>query len=130
MDVEQRTRICRLIEAVISADGFVKLEEREFLRRVVRRFEIAYEMVEVGHVDENAPVSDPGRAAALLRELDPSVQARVMALLVDSAVTDGVVHPKEHALLLVAAAALNVDATALEERIAQRLARATGDSGA
>jgi hypothetical protein len=57
----------------------------------------------------------------MLRELDADVQARVMALLVDSAVTDGEVAPSERALLMVAAAALDIDAAAVEERIRARL---------
>jgi hypothetical protein len=36
-------------------------------------------------------------------------------------VADGVVEPRERALLLSAAAALGIEATALEERIARRL---------
>lgn len=123
MNVEERTKICKLIEAVIAADGVIAVEEQEFLRRVAQRFEIPYAVCEVGPVVDAGPVSDPGRASALLRQLAPAVQARVMALLVDSAVTDGEVHPTEHALLLVAAAALGIDASAVEERITQRLAR-------
>jgi tellurite resistance protein len=47
----------------------------------------------------------------------------VMALLVEAAVVDGRVDPRERALLLVAAAALGIDATAVEERITRRLMR-------
>lgn len=123
MNVEERTKICKLIEAVIAADGVIAPEEQAFLRRVAQRFEIAYAVSEIGPVMDAGPVSDPGRASALLRQLAPDVQARVMALLVESAVTDGEVHPTERALLLVAAAALGIDASAVEERLAQRLAR-------
>jgi len=123
MDVEERKKICRLIEAVIAADGVIALEEREFLRRVAQRFEIPYALVDLGPVRDHGPVSDPGRASALLRQLPANVQTRVMALLVESAVTDGEVHPTEHALLLVAAAALDIDASAVQERIKERLKR-------
>ncbi len=122
MDKEQRLKICKLIEGVIAADGIIRPEEHDFLRRIAQRFEVSFEIAPVGPV-VGAPVSDPGRAARLLRELEPDVQARVMALLVESAVTDGEVAPNEHALLLVAAAALDIDATAVEERIQARLAR-------
>jgi uncharacterized tellurite resistance protein B-like protein len=128
MDVEERTKICKLIEAVIAADGVIAVEEREFLRRVAQRFEIPYEVIAVGPVGDHGPVSDPGRSSALLRQLSTDKQARVMALLVESAVTDGEVHPSEHALLLVAAAALGIDAAAVEERIAKRLAHVTAGS--
>lgn len=123
MDQAERIKICKLIEGVICADGFVREEEREFLRRVVQRFDIPYDLADVGPVSAEGPESDPGRAARYLRELDPTLQARVLALLVDSAVTDGEVAPTERALLLVAAAALDIDATAVEERIQERLDR-------
>ena len=44
-----------------------------------------------------------------------------MALLVEATVIDGRVDPQERALLLASAAALGIEATALEERIAWRL---------
>jgi hypothetical protein len=62
-----------------------------------------------------------GSATNTLRTLDQDAQSRVLALLVEAAVVDGVVEPREHALLLAAAAALGIEATALEERIARRL---------
>jgi uncharacterized tellurite resistance protein B-like protein len=128
MDVEQRMRICHLIEGLIAADGVITPEEQDFMRRIVQRFDVPYPVAEAGPISDRPPVSDPGRAAALLRELDADVRLRVMALLVDSAVSDGVVHPQERAMLLVAAAALDVDAAALEERIAERLRRVTQGS--
>ena len=51
----------------------------------------------------------------------PDVQLRVMALLVEAAVVDGLVVPEERALLLASAATLGIEASALEERIARRL---------
>jgi tellurite resistance protein len=95
----------------------VTAEEDDFYRRVLRRFDLPHESA------DRPPVSDPGRAATLLRELKPDVQARVMALLVEAAIVDGCVDPRERALLLVAAAALGIDATAVEERITRRLLR-------
>jgi len=50
----------------------------------------------------------------------------VLALLVDAAVADREIHPREHALLLAAAAALGIEAVALEERLNQRLQRLAG----
>jgi uncharacterized tellurite resistance protein B-like protein len=115
VDLAQRNKVCRLIEAVIAADGVVVDEEREFLERVVKRFRIP-------DLDgDRPPPSDLGGAMATLRELDSDVQARVMALLVEAAIIDGQVEPREHALLLAAAATLGIEATALEERIARRL---------
>ena len=116
MDIEQQRKICQLIEAVISADGVVVEEERAFLESVVRRFGIPDR-----DADDAIPPSEIGRATSTLRELDPDVQTRVMALLVEAAIVDGQVEPRERALLLAAAATLGIEATALEERIARRL---------
>jgi uncharacterized tellurite resistance protein B-like protein len=116
MDVEERHKVCELIEAMIAADGVVADEEREYLRRIVERF---------GLPERSAgPLSaanDFGRTTTTLRALAPDVQARVMALLVEAAVIDGRVDPQERALLLASAATLGIEATALEERIAWRL---------
>ena len=121
MDSEERQRVCRLVEAVIAADGVITQSEQDFLRRVAQRFGVSFDVAEVGPVSERGPVSDPGRASTMLRELPEDAQARVMAILVESAVTDGEVHPSERTLLLVAAAALGIDAAAVEERIQRRL---------
>lgn len=117
VDIEQRAKVCQLIEAVIAADGVVVPEERDFLKRAIARFKLP-------DLDEGSgahSIRDPGAATTTLRNLDPDVQTRVMALLVEAAVVDGVVEPTERALLLSAAAALGIEATALEERIARRL---------
>jgi len=119
MDVEERHKICRLIETMIAADGKIADEERQFLRRIVERFGLPER--EVGPFSEN----DVGRATTTLRTLTPDVQLRVMALLVEAAVVDGRVDAKERALLLASAATLGIEATVLEERIAARL-RASG----
>jgi len=115
MEIEERYKVCQLVEAMISADGVITDDEREFLRKIVERFGLP--------ARESGPVSqsDFGRTTATLRALEPDVQTRVMALLVDAAVIDGRVDPQERALLLASAATLGIDATALEERIAWRL---------
>lgn len=115
MEVPERAKVRQLIEAVITADGVVSDEEREFLRRVMQRFGMSED------ASTEVPGSDPGRATATLRGLAPDVQSRVMALLVEAAIVDGEVVPEERALLLASAATLGIDACALEERIARRL---------
>jgi uncharacterized tellurite resistance protein B-like protein len=115
VDVEEREKVVGLVQTIISADGLVRTEEREFLKRVVERFGLTEE-----HADRPV-LSDPGRAMATLRALTPDVQARVMALLVEAAIVDGRVAPEERALLLASAATLGIEAHALEERIARRL---------
>jgi len=119
MDIEMRAKVSALLEAVVVADGVIRPEEREFVRRAVNRW----------HLPEpdssRGPVS-LGAATEALRTLDPTAQARVLALLVDAAVADREIHPREHALLLAAAAALGIEAVALEERLNQRLQRLAG----
>ena len=117
MDIDERLKVVGLIEAVIAADGVVSDDEREFLRRIVERFGIDH-----AERADQVVASAPGAAMATLRSLAPDVQVRVMALLVEAAVVDGQVAPEERALLLAAAASLGIEAQALEERIARRLA--------
>src|SRR5579864_6576357 len=113
MDLGERYKVCRLIEAIIRADGVVGDDERAFLQRIVERFGLPtyeWESTEINF----------GATTATLRTLPPDAATRVMALLVEAAVIDGRVDPEEHALLLASAATLGIEATALEERIIWR----------
>ena len=114
-----RAKVSALLEAVVTADGVIRPEEREFVRRAVTRWSLP---------EPDAPLSlrNLGTATEALRALDATAQARVLALLVDAAVADREIHPQEHALLLAAAAALGIEAVSLEERLNQRLNRAVG----
>ncbi|NUP11631.1 MAG: TerB family tellurite resistance protein [Polyangiaceae bacterium] len=119
MDSDQRAKISQLLEAVVAADGVIKPEERAFVRRAIERWKLPV---------PEAPQSlrSLGNATNALRTLEPEAQSRVLALLVDAATVDGEVDPREHALLLAAAAALGIDATALEARIVRQLGAARG----
>jgi len=119
MDLEMRAKVSALLEAVVTADGVIRPEEREFVRRAVTRWRLP---------EPDAPLSlrNLGTATEALRALDATAQARVLALLVDAAVADREIHPQEHALLLAAAAALGIAAVSLEERLNQRLNRPPG----
>lgn len=114
MDDEMRAKVSALLEAVVMADGVIRPEERDFVRRAANRWKLP---------DPDVPLSlrTLGSATETLRALDPAAQARVLAMLVDAAAVDHHLDPREHALLLAAAAALGIDATALEERLLQRL---------
>jgi uncharacterized tellurite resistance protein B-like protein len=114
MDDTTRTKVSALLQAIVTADGVITPEEREFVRRAVARWKLP---------EPDAPVSmgNLGSATETLRSLDPDAQVRVLAVLVDAATVDNHVDPEEHALLLAAAASLGIEATALEERILQRL---------
>ena len=109
-----RAKVSALLEAVVTADGVIMPEERDFVRRAATRYKLP---------EPDAPLSlrNLGTATAVLRALDTSAQARVLALLVDAAAVDHNLDPREHALLLAAAASLGIEATALEERLLQRL---------
>jgi len=114
MENEMRAKISALLEAVVAADNVIRPEEREFVRRAANRWKLP---------EPDAPLSlrNLGTAMETLRALDPNAQARVLALLVDAATVDRHLDPREHALLLAAAASLGIEATALEERLTQRL---------
>ncbi|HVY25376.1 MAG TPA: hypothetical protein VHB79_02450 [Polyangiaceae bacterium] len=114
MDDQTRAKVSALLEAVVAADGVIRPEEREFVKRAATRWKLP---------DPDAPLSlrNLGTAMETLRALEPAAQARVLALLVDAAAVDRHLDPREHALLLAAAAALGIEATALEERLNKRL---------
>lgn len=117
MDPSDRRRICQLVAGMIVSDDHVAEAEKSFLRRIFVRFGLPAE--EAARVE---PI-DAGAASAALRRLPAEVQAKVVALLVEAAIADGVVDPRERAYLLVAAAALGIAADEMEGRIAGRLAR-------
>lgn len=114
MDKEMRAKVSALLEAVVVADGQIRPEEREFVRRAAERWKLP---------EPEAPLSlrSIGAAMEVLRTLSAASQVRIVALLVDAAAIDGDIHPHEHALLLAAAASLGIEATALEERLTMRL---------
>src|SRR5689334_166732 len=114
MDEKARAKVSALLEAIVTADGVIRPEERDFVRRAAVRWKLP---------EPDAPLSlrNIGTATEVLRTLDPAAQARVLALLVDAAAVDRDLDPREHALLLAAAASLGIEATALEERLQKRL---------
>jgi uncharacterized tellurite resistance protein B-like protein len=114
MDSEMKAKVSALLEAMVAADGVIRPEERDFIRRAATRWKLP---------EPDAPLSlrTLGSATEALRALDPAAQAHVLALLVDAAAVDHDLDPREHALLLAAAAALGIEATAIEERLLQRL---------
>src|SRR6187402_1436848 len=114
MENEMRAKVSALLEAIVAADGVIRPEEREFVRRAASRYRLP-------EPEEPLSLRTLGTATAALRELHPDAQTRVLALLVDAAAVDGNLDPREHALLLAAAASLGIEATALEDRLIRRL---------
>ena len=85
MDVEERHKICRLIEAVIAADGVVASAEREYLRKIIERFGLPARDASAPLADNVARLMlDPGGAVRLLVE---SALAAVVAA--EEALEDG-----------------------------------------
>lgn len=117
MEIADRRKICQLVAGILVSDEYLADEESSFLQRIYARFDLPAE--EAAHVE---PI-DAGAASAALRQLPDEVRVKVVALLVEAAIADGVVDPRERAYLLVAAAALGIEGHEMEERIARRLAR-------
>lgn len=114
MDDDTRAKVSALLAAIVTADGVIRPEERDFVRRAAQRWKLP-------EPEEPLSLITLGSATEALRALNPAAQACVLAALVDAAVVDHHLDPREHALLLAAAAALGIEATALEERVLQRL---------
>jgi len=115
VDVADRRKICQLVAGILVSDDDFADAERSFLQRIYARFGLP--------PDEWAEVQPiaVGAAAATLRELPADTHAKVVALLVEAAIADGVVDARERVYLLVVAAAMGIDAIAMEQRIAKRL---------
>jgi uncharacterized tellurite resistance protein B-like protein len=114
MNEQMRAKVSALLESIVTADGVIRPEEREFVRRAAARYRLP-------EPKEPLSLRTLGTATAALRELESDAQSRVLALLVDAAAVDGHLDPREHVLLLAAAASLGIEATALEERLQRRL---------
>jgi uncharacterized tellurite resistance protein B-like protein len=115
VDPAERRVVCELVAGVLLADDVLADAEQHFLKRVFVRCGLPED--EWGAVQPK-PV---GEASAALRDLPKDLQARVAALLVEAAVADGVIDPRERVYLLVVSAAMGIDAVAMEQRLAQRL---------
>ena len=107
--------LCRLVAGILLADDHLADDEKTFLDRVYARSGVP---VEERESIRPIPV---GEASAALRDLPREVQTQVAALLVEAAVADGVIDARERVYLLVVAAAMGIDAVAMEQRIARRL---------
>jgi tellurite resistance protein len=115
VDLATRRQICRLVAGVLLSDEHFADAEKRFLQRIYARFELPPEECAEA---EPIPV---GAATAALRELPADVHGKVAALLVEAAIADGVIDPRERVYLLVAAAAMGLDAVEMEQRLAKRL---------
>lgn len=117
MEIADRRKICQLVAGILLSDETFAAEEKAFLQRIYARFQL-----DASELEALEPI-EAGAAAATLRELPHEVRHRVVALLIEAAVVDGVVDARERAYLLVAAAALDIEADVLERRLVERLER-------
>jgi uncharacterized tellurite resistance protein B-like protein len=115
MDDAQRRILCQLVTGIVLADDHLAEEERSFLQRVYARSGLP-----AAEWDSIRPIP-AGEAAPALRSLPSELQAKVAALLVEAAVADGIVDARERVYLMVVAAAMGIDALAMEERVTRRL---------
>lgn len=115
MDLADRRTLCQLVAGVLTADDDFADVEKRFLQRIYARLGLPPEEWETV---EPIPLS---AATAALRRLPAEMHTKVAALLVEAAIADGIVEPRERAYLLVAAAAMGVDPLEMEQRIANRL---------
>lgn len=115
MDDAQRRVLCQLVAGILLADDRLADDERGFLHRVYARSGLP-----TSEWESVRPIP-MGEAAAALRTLPGEIQSQVAALLVEAAVADGVIDARERLYLLIVAAAMGIDAIAMEQRIARRL---------
>jgi uncharacterized tellurite resistance protein B-like protein len=115
VDDSERRMLCQLVAGVVLADGHLADDEKRFVERVYARAGLPE-----GSWETLRPIP-VGEASAAMRELPRALQTQVAALLVEAAVADGVIHPRERVYLLVVAAAMGLDAVVMEQRIAARL---------
>jgi uncharacterized tellurite resistance protein B-like protein len=115
VDAADRLKICQLVAGVLCSDDDYAPVEKNFLARVYHRFGLPPEQWE-----QVQPIP-MAAAAAALRELPVEANTKIAALLVEAAIADGVVDPRERVYLLVAAAAMGIDPIVMEQRIAKRL---------
>lgn len=115
MTSADRLKICQLVAGILVSDEHFSEAEQSFLQRVYARCGLP--------MDEWATVEPipVGEASAALRALPEDARVKVAALLVEAAVADGIVDARERVYLLVAAAAMGIDAVVMEQRIARRL---------
>lgn len=115
VELSTRRQICQLVAGVlVSDDDFADVEKR-FLQRIYARLELPPDEW------ESVQPTPVGAATAALRQLPVETHTKVAALLVEAVVADGVVEPRERVYLLVAAAAMGIDAVVMEQRLASRL---------
>jgi uncharacterized tellurite resistance protein B-like protein len=116
MDAEFRRKVLGLIFGLTVKDGDLSDSEIAFMERTYAAFGVPTE--------KDAwvmPVGDPEDAAAELQAMPEEAQKEALALLIEAAAVDGVIHEAERAYLDVASAAIGWTSEQLEAQIVEKL---------
>jgi uncharacterized tellurite resistance protein B-like protein len=119
MDLELRTKVCRLIAGLVVSDDDLDEREDAFLDRLLARFGIPAE-----DRDTIFPIVDRSEAAAEIKTLPGDVQLEAFGLLLEATAADGKVAPEERAYLDAVAVAIGVGQEELQSRLDAALAAA------
>ena len=115
MDQDTRLKICQLVAGIVIADDILDEREEVFLDRLLESFGI-----ETGR-DAVFPLVDREQAALEMKALPKDAQAEAMRLLIEAACVDGQIAPEERDYLHAVAAAIELPATVLARRVAEKL---------
>ncbi len=114
MDQTTSRTVCRIILGLTMADGELHPGEERFLERLMERFGLQRSAVE--------PVVDPAEALAQLRSLPEATRHDTLALMVEAAAADGLLHPAERILIGAVADELGLPQSEVDEKLGQALA--------
>jgi DnaJ-domain-containing protein 1 len=109
MDATTSRSVCRIILGLCFADGELAPAEERFFERLLARFSLSRAEV--------APIADQAEALAELRRLPEPTRHETLALLVDAAAADGVLHPAERILIGAVAEELGIAEEEVDERL-------------
>jgi tellurite resistance protein len=103
---------CRLAASMVVSDDDFSDREREFVDRVLTRFQVPET-----EWDAIYPLLEADEAAAELSQLSESEQRIGFATLIEAALVDGVLAASEREFLLTVGQALKLDSTALDNQL-------------
>ena len=117
MDLDTRMKICQLVAGIVISDDILDASEEQFLDRLLQTFGI-----EAGR-DAVFPLVDRQEAATQIKALSKDAQEEAMRLLIEAACVDGQIAPEERDYLHAVAAAIEIPASVLARRVAEKLGK-------
>jgi uncharacterized tellurite resistance protein B-like protein len=112
MDEQAKRVVCRMIAGLVAGDEDFADSEREFLDKVLQRFEIPE-----AEWDAIFPLLEHDEAEAALRELDPATQRETFELLLQAAQVDGHIADSERAYLRLVGGVIGLSEQDVDERL-------------